>query len=221
MHPSLLTRELFKVSQSYIKSAKFPRTLMGLKDLFKKGTHEVALLEQHVVHALERVKAEKGLIFSWLHYFKEKDKLHEERYARLQRSEERYQEHIASLREDIFSLKTELHQLRTRQGHVRTQQGTSQGHEKAVAKPKELHEKPLNTSALSGSELEILRLLYHADKPLSYQDIAKQTAKSEKSIRNIIYELRKKGIVIKAVPVGIRQKGFYLDSKTKVLVSGR
>ena len=192
---------------------------MGLKDWFRKGNHEIALLEQSIGHTVERIKVEKGLVFSWLHYFKEKDRIHEERYERVQRATERHQEHIALLKEEIFHLKTELHRFRTVTGQYgtndRTQKGHEEGREKAERKV-EKHNVFLEKHRLMSSELEILQLLYHADKPLSYQSIAKQISKSEKSIRNLVCDLRKKGVKIDSRPVGLRQRGFYLEEKQRL-----
>ena len=196
---------------------------MGLSD-WLKGKKEVALIERTFGQALEHIRAEKGVIFSWLHYFKEKDKIHEERYTQMQRSTARHQENIGQLRDELFELKTVLHQLRTEKGQQRTSERTTQGHEKSREKQvvvQEKHTLLFDKQTLKGSELEILQVLYYADRPLSYQEIAKQLSKTEKSIRNLVYELRKKGVEIESKPVGLRQQGFYLREKTKILLSGR
>ncbi|MCX6711100.1 MAG: hypothetical protein NTZ02_03350 [Candidatus Woesearchaeota archaeon] len=71
------------------------------------------------------------------------------------------------------------------------------------------------------SELEVIKTLYYSERPIGYAEIAKLLGKSGKSIRNIICDARKKGIEILDKPIGIRDKGFYLSGKAKVLVSGR
>ena len=63
--------------------------------------------------------------------------------------------------------------------------------------------------------------MYHADRPFSYEEMAKMLGKKKKSIRNLIYELREKNINVKSKPTGVRKKGFYLDKEEKIKVSGR
>ena len=76
-------------------------------------------------------------------------------------------------------------------------------------------------TVFTGAELEILNVLFHSDKPVSYERVAKIVGKKEKSIRNLIYEIRRKGIDVLTKPIGIRQKGFYLPAEEKIKVSGR
>ena len=111
-------------------------------------------------------------------------------------------------------------------GQVGTPQRTFEGHlkdkspdEKTVKN--ELKETVIDKETFTGSQIELLDLVYHSDRPLSYGEIARLVGKKKKSIRNLIYELREKGIKIKDKPVGIRKKGFYLDAQEKIKVSGR
>ena len=73
----------------------------------------------------------------------------------------------------------------------------------------------------TGAEIEVLNLLYHSDRPISYENIVKIVGKKEKSIRNLICEIRRKGIEVLDKPIGIKQKGFYLPAEEKIKVSGR
>jgi len=116
------------------------------------------------------------------------------------------------------------------QGQVGTLQGTSKGQVEDMSSeevPKEIKvKKPMKLSVLdkeefTGAEMEILNVLYHSDRPLSYERIAKIVGKKEKSLRNLMYEIRRKGIDILTKPIGIRQKGFYLPAEEKIKVSGR
>ncbi len=79
----------------------------------------------------------------------------------------------------------------------------------------------VNKSEFNGSQIELLNMLYHANRPLSYDEVAKILGKKEKSIRNLIYELREKGIKIRSKPLGIRKKGFFLEKDEKIKISGR
>jgi len=116
------------------------------------------------------------------------------------------------------------------QGQLGTLQGTSKGQvedkslektpqETKVKTPKKLS--ILDKEAFTGAEMEILDILYSSDRPISYDKISKIVGKKEKSIRNLIYEIRRKGIDILTKPIGIRQKGFYLPQEEKIKVSGR
>lgn len=146
----------------------------------------------------------------------------------------------ADLKKKVDFLESEVESIK---GHLRTQQGTSTGqvqdkshdiHLKKIVPSVEDH--PLlivpeeresashvmiNKSALNGAQLELLRILYEADRPLSYGDLAKILNKKGKSIRNLIYEIREKGVNIESRFVGLKKKGFYLTREQKIKVSGR
>ena len=115
------------------------------------------------------------------------------------------------------------------QGQLGTLQRTFKGHlkdmsleSKDISKQKKGTEiKVIDKSSLTGSQLELVNIFYHADRPLGYGDIAKLVRKKKKSIRNLIYEIRDKGIRIESKPIGIRRKGFYLSKEEKIKVSGR
>ncbi|MGM5484652.1 MAG: hypothetical protein ACQEP1_02150 [Nanobdellota archaeon] len=121
------------------------------------------------------------------------------------------------------------------QGQVRDKSGTSRGQvEDMSSKSEDIDEEgdnapdlspkkafKVNRSALTGSQLEFLNLLYHADRPLSYEEISNMLGKKSKSVRNLIYGLRSKGLEIKNKYVGLRKKGFYIDKKEKLKLTGR
>ncbi len=116
------------------------------------------------------------------------------------------------------------------QGQLGTLQGTTGDitRDKSIEKvPQETKVKTpkklsvLDKEKFTGAELEVLNVLYHSDRPVSYESIAKIVGKKEKSIRNLIYEVRRKGIDVLTKPIGIRQKGFYLEQEEKIKVSGR
>ena len=79
----------------------------------------------------------------------------------------------------------------------------------------------IDKDSLTGSQIELLNIFYHSDRPLGYKDLKKIVGKKKKSIRNLIYELRDKGIKINYKPIGIRTRGFYLNKEEKIKVSGR
>jgi biotin operon repressor len=89
----------------------------------------------------------------------------------------------------------------------------------------ELVQKPeikvLEKEELTTSQIELLETLYSAKEPLDYKSLAEYLNKKEKSIRNLIYELREKGVKIKASNIGLRRKGFYLKEEEKLKISGR
>lgn len=78
-----------------------------------------------------------------------------------------------------------------------------------------------NQETLTTAQKELLQLLYEASIPLDYQTIAKYLGKKEKSIRNLIYEIRTKGVQIKDKHVGFKKKGFYIEQEEKIRISGR
>jgi len=117
-------------------------------------------------------------------------------------------------------------------GQLRTLERTNQGQIEDKSALKKDTSEPIITSIseterkvykteFNGSQLELLNLMYHADRPFSYEEMAKMLGKKKKSIRNLIYELREKNINVKSKPTGVRKKGFYLDKEEKIKVSGR
>jgi biotin operon repressor len=90
--------------------------------------------------------------------------------------------------------------------------------EKIIPKPEV---KRLDKKEMTASQLELLETLYNAQEPLDYKSLAEYLNKKEKSIRNLIYELREKGVKIKASNIGFRKKGFYLKEEEKLKISGR
>lgn len=137
-------------------------------------------------------------------------------------------------------------QLEDLKGHVRTQKRTLKGQEEDTSSVKRTSPSLLPTnnlstsvplakevevkadhiiakskSSLNGSQVELLNVFYEADRPLSYNDLAKILGKKNKSVRNLIYEIREKGIDIKSRFVGLRKKGFYLTNEQKIKLTGR
>ncbi|MEM0230939.1 MAG: hypothetical protein QXW00_01400 [Candidatus Woesearchaeota archaeon] len=155
---------------------------------------------------------------------------------------EKNAEILTELSRKVQELERELKEVREEAEKSGTDNGTCPGHvrdtlqneknfQKIEKVRKELKERSvemplasedsLKTFRFTAGELEVLKVLHYTEKPISYSEIAKLVGRSEKSIRNIICELRKKGIEILDRQIGNREKGFYLAAKTKLLISGR
>ncbi|MGB9748279.1 MAG: HTH domain-containing protein [Candidatus Woesearchaeota archaeon] len=74
---------------------------------------------------------------------------------------------------------------------------------------------------LSVTEKSLLKILYESDSPLTYADLSRMLGREEKTIRNSIYELRKKGFGINDKLVSSKEKAFYLTEEMKLKISGR
>ena len=109
---------------------------------------------------------------------------------------------------------------RTYKDMLRTQEGREDHIDipESIAPPQV---KVIDGKALNPSQEELVKLLYESDRALDYKSIARVLRKKEKSIRNLIYEIREKGIEVKDRNIGLRRKGFFLDKETKIKVSGR
>lgn len=134
--------------------------------------------------------------------------------------------HISNIKKDFDDHKTEFQNHQKKFAEI--QHSSKQEIEKKVEELPVVEKKvEPNISlvkvknSLSGSQIELLNVLYDADRPLSYGDLSKILNKKSKSVRNLIYELRDAGIDVKSRFVGLRKKGFYLTNETKILVSGR
>ncbi|MFH1850396.1 MAG: hypothetical protein ABH879_09545 [archaeon] len=79
----------------------------------------------------------------------------------------------------------------------------------------------INQGEFTGSQREVLNLLYYSDRPLTYEEISSHVYKKEKSIRNLMYELRKKGVNVETKAVGDRRFGFFVGKGEKIRISGR
>ncbi|MFC1697157.1 hypothetical protein ACFL1H_02400 [Nanoarchaeota archaeon] len=180
----------------------------------------------YVRNAFERVKADVHHLSSWVRYLKHKDDENENSHFHLNRELGEHKVMISYMNAQIQQMKLEFDMLKkdksgTSQGQVRTSQRTFTGQVEDKSGQVPEPQNVVQNSELTGAQEEVLELLYHSDRPLGYKEIAKRLQKAPKSIRNIIYEIREIGLNIKDKPIGIRQKGFYLDEKTKITISGR
>lgn len=205
--------------------------------LHEKNIH---LERSHGSH-VDVTKRDITSITRWIHYLN-RHNLELQGYLKdltghlisLQNKDTELLERIHSLESKLEEYKSELSL-----GQARTQEGTSKGQvedkSSSVSLPlsrpdpvisvpliKETQDKiSINKSSLTGSQIELLQVLYESDRPLSYNDLARILNKKGKSVRNLIYELRDKGIDVGSRFVGLRKKGFYLTSENKVKLSGR
>ncbi len=81
--------------------------------------------------------------------------------------------------------------------------------------------KSYSFDSLTPSEIYILNLLLHSNKPLTYHELSTRTGRKEKTIRNLIYSLRQKRIPVKDVTSSSKEKAFFIDESMKILLSGR
>ena len=189
--------------------------------------------DQRVSAAFERVKSDTSNIFSWVNYLREKDITNDEKHQKINYVLGTHNAMIKSLQNEIILLKKEVKSIKINskvekitEGQVRTPQRTFKGHLKDMSPVKKIAKKSTETSfidksSLPGSQIELINFLYNSERPVGYEEISRRLSKSTKSIRNLIYELRKKGIEIKDKPIAVREKGFYLERTEKIKISGR
>ncbi len=127
-------------------------------------------------------------------------------------------------------------------GHVRDISGTRQGHirdmthiskksemsrnvksndEVLPQRSKNYKQNILNTNELTTSQKYLLRILLNASKPLSYAELSRVTTRKEKTIRNLIYTLRKRGFDIRDEFTSPKEKVFFLPDPLKLVLTGR
>jgi hypothetical protein len=102
---------------------------MGFFDLFKKADERWHRLDNALVQSFTRIKNESSLVLSWIHYLKEKDRVHDERHSnhqqQLQNHSSQLQSHgsllenhhsqLDKIKDEIFALKSEILQLKISQ----------------------------------------------------------------------------------------------------------
>jgi biotin operon repressor len=211
-----------------------------IKHLHEKNSD---LERSHSTH-VELTKGEISSINRWVKY------LHDHS-VELRRYTTELAFELKSANENNYELKKRLdvleHELSSIKGQIRTQDRTRTGqgqdmsaeiippveHKQVVHQvvnknpiiisqnESRSSEVLINKSSLNGAQLELVRVLYDSDRPLSYSDLAKILNKKGKSIRNLIYEIREKGVNIESRFVGLKNKGFYLTKDQKIGLSGR
>ncbi len=184
-----------------------------LKFFFGKTIRDI---EEKISRSFDNMREDMSGVAAWINHFRERHDATESEIANIKAELEALKGHVMA-HQRISEDKT---------GQVRTIQRTRQDKSKdmSFAKKEAKKEKSIeifDKSSLAGSHLEIMALLYHSDRPLSYEEISKRLNKTTKSIRNLIYEMRSKGVDISDKPLGSRQKGFYLTKEAKIKVSGR
>ena len=201
--------------------------------IHEKSSH----LEKNHANHVEITRQDMQNISKWLHflnshtiqvkkYFGEMNNIMEN----LSKRDDEILKELDKLKEDILDVK---------QGQLRTPERTIEGHvptskdmsfkdvpvaryvlsePKNTLKVKDIY---INKGTFTGSQLELIDILYNSDRPLSYSELATITGKQKKSIRNLIYEVRDKGLQIENKFVGLRKKGYYFSESVKVKLSGR
>lgn len=102
---------------------------MGFFDLFRKADEKWHKLDKALVQSFTRIKNETSLVFSWIHFLKEKDKLHDDRHFKSQEKLEKHHDQLQGhgsllekhhgqlekIKDEIFALKSEILQLKISQ----------------------------------------------------------------------------------------------------------
>lgn len=211
-----------KIGQSF---QKVDTDIKHLQDWVHHLRSRNEYLENSHSSHMEMTRKDMNTLSKWLHYlYTHNVELHKrinEVSSYLMEADKRNRD----LSERISELEDKF------QGQVRTSQGTSQGQVEDMSSEEKGQQEEINNttkkdlvegkSYFTGSQLEFMKVLYDADRPLSYSELAHILGKKDKSVRNLIYELREKGIKIKSRFVGLRKKGFYLPKEEKIKITGR
>jgi len=65
-------------------------------------------LDKSLTHAFEKIKAERKLVYSWLHYHKKKDRVNEKRHQKILEKLEKHDTEILALKHQIIELKNSI-----------------------------------------------------------------------------------------------------------------
>jgi len=218
----------------YLKNKLVGNSLSKISDAFSKVDGDIKNLQLWVSHLNEKsediksshhehinlTRRDVGNINKWINY------LHAHN-TELHKFVKETTNFLLNMQKKHSEISERVEKLE--QGQLRTLERTTKGQVKDksldfkdISKQKKIEKtQVVDRDSLAGSQIEILNILYHADRPLSYEEIAKLVGKKKKSVRNTIYELRASGVKVNAKPVGIRKKGFYLGKEEKIKISGR
>ncbi len=161
----------------------------------------------------------KSIVKQTTGYILETHKHHKEMHERVNKLEKEIEESKQRQRIKEGKRTSDRGQQRTSQGQNKDTTEDNKIWPKRAIAPQAI--KVVDRNAMNPSQEELLKLLYEADRPLDYGTMARILRKKEKSIRNLIYEIRDKGIEIKDQPIGFRKKGFFLEEAQKIRISGR
>ena len=78
-----------------------------------------------------------------------------------------------------------------------------------------------NVNAFSLSEKKLIYMLCNSDNPLDYNQLARALRLNYSTVKNIIYSSRKKGLDVKNSIKANGEKGFYVEKKMKIHLTGR
>lgn len=104
--------------------------------------------------------------------------------------------------------RTDIKDNRGQENPIRPMQG------REIRQPRDPHR-------MTYSQETLIKTLFLATEPLDYHTLAAQMGMRPKTLRNLIYETREKGIRIMDMPLGNRKKGFYIPHEEKLRISGR
>jgi len=200
--------------------------MWGIFKFFKENEQRWHKLDEMLTSAFGKLKDETSHAILWLKYFHDKDIYNDGRHKSHQAELYNQKLEIARISNELKLVTSQLDEVKRLKGQERTCPGTIEdmSKDKSVLAYEPKHEPTAHVydrSMMSDSELEVLNVLYAADHPLGYDEIAKRVNKTPKSIRNLVYELRKKRVEVKDKQIGFRQKGFFLTKEIKIKISGR
>lgn len=184
-----------------------------LRFFFKKTIQDI---EEKIHTSFDNIKEDMGSVASWIHHFKQRH--------------EATETEISNIKAELEALKGQVTRQSAKKAQLRTHPGRIRGHIHDASEDmsfvkkhvkKSIKPEIFDKSLMAKSHLELLTLLYHSDRILSYEELSKRLNKTRKSIRNIIYEMRKKGVDISDKAISSKEKGFYLTKEVKIKVSGR
>jgi hypothetical protein len=175
---------------------------MGLWDFFKKADEDWHKLDKALIESFGRIKQDTSLAFSWLRYFKQKDKVHDERQAAHQQQLQGHSQLITSQGQ-----KLEIHKQ-----HIKSHASRLESHHTEIEKIKD---------EIFALKSEILQLKISQEKPKIIREVSsfpnlvrtKSEPKSEPVARNYLE---------KTVLAKVRQqrKAYVLEQILKLVDQG-
>lgn len=172
----------------------------------KASRREIEDIKKWIEHGERRAEHQKKLTKSLIEYLKEIHK---------------HQVEIKNQVEEIRTRKDEEGQLTRIKRTIKRTEKDFETREDSLKEDNTLKKENIGQKELTQGQKQLLRILFQSPTPMGYKEIARAVIKKEKSVRNMVYELREKGFEIKDKPIGFRKKGFYIDKEEKIRISGR
>ncbi len=176
-----------------------------------------------------KVREDTTNLFRWVTWLKARGDVQQRKLSHLEGSQDKAAKDVSDLQNENLLMKRELKQMMDymRLVHKEVVELHTEVHKPALpeAAVEAVQEIPkivaVASDGLTEAENVFLSHLYHAPKPLSYEEISKALHLNYGTIKNRLNKVKAKGIDIQFEVDDSGERRFYLPETVKIRLSGR